>query len=44
MSESQACRMPDILRTASGEERRVGVEIELSGLSYEDLVRLSEKL
>ncbi|MGB1949170.1 MAG: amidoligase family protein [Marinobacter sp.] len=44
MSESQACRMPDILRTASGEERRVGVEIELSGLSYEELVKLAGKL
>lgn len=44
MSESQACRMPNILRTASGEERRVGVEIELSGLSYEKLVKLAEKL
>lgn len=44
MSESQACRMPDILRTASGEERRVGVEIELSGLSYDKLVKLTGKL
>ncbi|MEX2475815.1 amidoligase family protein [Marinobacter sp.] len=44
MSESQACRMPDILRTESGEERRVGVEIELSGLSYGALVELAGKL
>ncbi|MEQ9544864.1 MAG: amidoligase family protein [Marinobacter sp.] len=44
MSETKACRMPDILRTASGEERRVGVEIELSGLSYGALVQLTEKL
>lgn len=44
MSDSKACRMPDILRTASGEERRVGVEIELSGLSYVGLVKLTSKL
>ncbi|MDX1598687.1 MAG: amidoligase family protein [Marinobacter sp.] len=44
MSETKACRMPDILRTESGEERRVGVEIELSGLSYNALVQLTEKL
>lgn len=44
MSESQSCRMPDILRTAAGEERRVGVEIELSGLSYGTLVDLSGNL
>ncbi|MGM0767116.1 MAG: amidoligase family protein [Pseudomonadota bacterium] len=44
MSETQSCRMPDILRTASGEERRVGVEIELSGLSYDTLVDLTGKL
>jgi len=44
MSELQACRMPDILRTASGDERRVGVEIELSGLSYDALVELTGEL
>lgn len=36
--------MPDILNTTDGSERRVGVEIELSGLGYEQLVSLSSKL
>nr|WP_246069471.1 amidoligase family protein [Marinobacter piscensis] len=36
--------MPDVHYTAEGEERRVGVEIELSGLGYEQLVRLAEEL
>lgn len=36
--------MPDVHYTADGEERRVGVEIELSGLGYEQLVRLAEEL
>lgn len=38
------CRMPDILNTKDGSERRVGVEIELSGLGYEELVSLCSKL
>ena len=38
------CRMPDILNTADGEERRVGVEIELSGLGYDELVRVMARL
>lgn len=41
---SNRCRMPDILNTKDGPERRVGVEIELSGLGYEQLVGLSSKL
>ena len=41
---SNRCRLPDILKTDDGKERRVGVEIELSGLGYEDLVSLSAKL
>jgi hypothetical protein len=36
--------MPDILNTREGSERNVGVEIELSGLGYEELVNLSSKL
>lgn len=38
------CTMPDIMRTDDGKERKVGVEIELSGLGYEDLVSLSSRL
>lgn len=44
MSKSKACRMPDVLMTDTGEERRIGVEIELSGLDYKALVSLCEKL
>ncbi|MDI9245927.1 amidoligase family protein [Marinobacter sp. CHS3-4] len=41
---SSRCRMPDILNTKDGSERKVGVEIELSGLGYEQLVKLTSKL
>lgn len=41
---SNRCRMPDITETDDGKERRVGVEIELSGLGYEDLVSLASRL
>ncbi|MDL0430092.1 amidoligase family protein [Marinobacter sp. TBZ242] len=41
---SSRCKMPDIMKTDEGKERRVGVEIELSGLGYEDLVSLCSKL
>ncbi|MCR8913778.1 hypothetical protein FDP08_05475 [Marinobacter panjinensis] len=41
---SKRCRMPDIMRTDDGKERKVGVEIELSGLGYEDLVSLATRL
>lgn len=41
---SNRCRMPDVTKTDDGKERRVGVEIELSGLGYEDLVSLSSRL
>lgn len=44
MTMEQACRMPSILNNQDGEERRVGVEIEISGLSYDSLVRLCGKL
>lgn len=40
MMHSSRCNTPDIVNTAEGEERRVGVEIELSGLGYEQLVNL----
>lgn len=38
------CHLPDILTTESGDERRVGIEIELSGLGYTDLVSLVARL
>ncbi|MFN2359488.1 MAG: amidoligase family protein [Marinobacter sp.] len=41
---SNKCSMPGILRTDDGKERKVGVEIELSGLGYGDLVSLSSRL
>lgn len=41
---SNRCSMPDVMKTDDGKERKVGVEIELSGLGYEDLVLLSSKL
>lgn len=44
MTETRACRMPDILTTNEGEDRRVGVEIELSGLGYDELVTLAADL
>lgn len=44
MTQSRACRMPDIVTTADGNERRVGVEIELSGLGYDELVALAARL
>ncbi len=40
MSHSSECNMPDKLHTVEGKERRVGIEIELSGLGYDDLVQL----
>jgi hypothetical protein len=36
--------MPDVLKTSDGKERRVGVEIEMSGLGYDELVALAAKL
>ena len=35
------CRMPDVMTIRDGEPRRVGVEIEISGLGYEKLVSLA---
>ncbi|WP_417566151.1 amidoligase family protein [Marinobacter sp.] len=44
MTRTKACRMPDALKTAEGKERRVGIEIEMSGLGYDELVALCAKL
>lgn len=38
------CQLPDCMTTRQGDERRVGVEIELSGLGYEELVHLTAEL
>ncbi|MCM0611511.1 amidoligase family protein [Marinobacter sediminum] len=38
MTHPSACKMPDILTVNEGKDRRVGIEIELSGISYDDLV------
>ncbi|MDO3720250.1 amidoligase family protein [Marinobacter sp. chi1] len=38
MDNRTPCQMPDIMRTSDKKERRVGVELELSGLSYDQLV------
>ena len=38
------CNMPDIMNTCDGSERKVGVEVELSGLGYEELVSLCARL
>ncbi|NWO05184.1 MAG: amidoligase family protein [Alteromonadaceae bacterium] len=38
MNASDRCRMPTTTNTSEGDERKVGVEIELSGLSYSALV------
>ncbi len=49
MTSAKRCRLPDISRTrdtatGSSRERRVGVEIELSGLGYDELVALCAQL
>ncbi|BES71992.1 hypothetical protein RE428_30100 [Marinobacter nanhaiticus D15-8W] len=44
MTQDQACRMPSIRNTSEGKERRVGVEVEISGLTYENLVALAAQL
>ena len=38
------CRMPDTLDTKDGAQRKVGVEIELSGLGYNELLILCSRL
>lgn len=44
MTQASSCKMPDIQETNEGRERRVGVEIELSGLGYDELVTLAARL
>lgn len=44
MRQATPCKLPDIVNTFDGKERRVGVEIELSGLGYEQLVNLVAEL
>lgn len=44
MIPDHQCSMPDRTHTSDGSERRVGVEIELSGLSYEALVEHASRL
>ncbi|WP_298448075.1 amidoligase family protein [uncultured Marinobacter sp.] len=44
MNQTITLNMPDIVKTADGKERRVGVEIELSGLGYHELVDLAAEL
>ncbi|MBD3656494.1 amidoligase family protein [Marinobacter sp.] len=49
MTSARRCRLPDISRTrdtttGTSRERRVGVEIELSGLGYDELVTLCAQL
>lgn len=39
-TRNEVCQLPDRMNTQQGDERRVGVEIELSGLGYDELVRL----
>ncbi len=41
MPMASRCRMPDVMTTRDGKTRRVGVEIEISGLGYEKLVSLT---
>lgn len=44
MNSNDRCKMPEQLRNHQGEERKVGVEIELSGLSYDELVDHASRL
>ncbi|GGC75557.1 amidoligase family protein [Marinobacter halophilus] len=44
MNSNDRCKMPDQLKNHQGEERKVGVEIELSGLSYDELIGLASRL
>ncbi len=39
MTHTNACNMPDIMRTIDGKDRHVGIEIELSGIGYDALVQ-----
>lgn len=44
MANPGKCKLPDIQRTHDGKPRHVGVEIEVSGLGYQELVDLCAKL
>lgn len=44
MNSNDRCKMPDQLKNHQGEERKVGVEIELSGLSYDELIDHASRL
>lgn len=44
MNAANRCKMPERLKNHEGGERRVGVEIELSGLGYEQLVQHAARL
>lgn len=44
MTHANACDMPDIMRTVDGKDRRVGIEIELSGIGYDALVEKAASL
>ncbi len=39
MTKETTCAMPDVCTNHDGNERKVGVEVELSGLGYDELVR-----
>lgn len=38
-----SCKMPPLIHNEQGEERRVGVEIELSGIDYDELVAITTR-
>lgn len=44
MNLPDRCRMPEVRQTTEGNERKVGVEIELSGLPYASLVSHTARL
>ena len=44
MSSSTLSNMPVNTRTTQGKERKVGVEVELSGLSYDALIEHASRL
>ncbi|MGF2735276.1 amidoligase family protein [Marinobacter sp. DUT-1] len=44
MSQTSTCTLPEVRLNSEGEERRVGVEVELSGLGYEVLVDHASRL
>ncbi len=44
MTAHDRCKMPEQTTNRDGQERKVGVEIELSGLTYEALVQHAARL